>query len=347
MKWKVNEVTKYIRNPDPAVKVFFIHGNNEGYVNEVEKSLATAIADVKDPFTVDNFDSKDREFDEERFFMALNTMSLMMNRRLIRINGIRTGMDKWIKRVLKEYTGDTLVLIKSDYVNKDNEMFKLFNNKNEPALVMVTCFEPDAGYMHNMIAEEVKKAGKTIDNDVINWIIRTNSKDYLVAKSELEKLITYAWDKNKITIDDVKAVANENAEVNIQKTINAVLNGDLPKIGPMLFELFSEENSPSTVVTLITRQMSEYVAGIKEAKQLLASGEDTEKVLKGVFHVPFMAHPQAQITRRFIDLWSYEKLDMVGKEMLELEKLSRGQSMPVEIITERSMYKIACLKTNS
>ena len=344
MKWNIGKLTDYMRHPDTTVKAFLIHGNNEGYVNETEKSLAAAVADIKDPFSVDNFDAKDKDFTEERFFAALNTMSLMMNRRLVRINGIRAGMAEWLKK-MKDYAGDTLVLIKSEYVRNADAVSKFFTN--EPGFVIIPCFEPDAGQMRNMIVDEVKKAGKIIDGDVINWLIRTNGKDYLIAKSELDKLITYAWDKEKITIDDVMAVANENSEVNVQKLINSVLNGDLPKIGPMLFEMFSEESSPSSVVAQITRQLSGYAAKIKAAKQLIADGEDREKVLKTVFNFPYKGHPQDTITRIFINLWSYEKLDMIGREMLDLEKMSRGQDMPVEIITERSMYKIASLKTNS
>jgi len=343
MKWQIKNIKDYIKHPDPAIKAFFIHGDNEGYVSEIEKSLALCIADLNDSFSVDNFTGKD--LSEENFFAALSTMSLMMNRRVIRINGIRKGMDEMIKKMLVEYTGDTLVLIKSGRVDKKNAIYKLF--ESNPDLVMVACFDADVGYMKNMIAEEVRKCGKIIDDNVINWLIRNNDKDYLVAKSELEKLITYAWDKEKITIEDVLAVAEENTEVNSQKLINAVLNGDLPRIGPILFELFAAENSPVSVVMMITRTLSNYVCELKMAKELISEGKDENNVLRTVCHVPFLAHPQTQMTRRFINLWSYEKLDMISKEMLNLEKISRDQYMPIEIIAERSMYKIACLKTNS
>lgn len=341
MIWDKQKVANFIKNNDKNIKAVLIHSDNEGYVNETEREIASSVANLNDAFLVDELDGENLK--ETDFMTAINTLALTMQRRVVRINGTGKSLPDLIRKMVAEYAGDTLVIIRADYLKKGLALRTLF--QTSPVLAEIVHYGDSEQEIKALVIAMVKKYNKNIDNDAVNYISKNNGLDFLIVKSEMEKLITYAWEKETINLSDAMAVIDDNTGVSVDDIIYGTLNGDFEKITKALSRFFLEENNPSSVAIMVTRLFFSHIDKMREGQSRMNEGQDIDKAVAGI--KPQIHFSVAPMFKKHLMIWNASKLDEVTKILFELEKSCKITKMPIEILSERALFKIASIKTNS
>ena len=142
----------------------------------------------------------DISFDELK--SELNNISLFGTKEIIRLTNIST-FDAKLKELVKADNHHVLV-ITADELTPASALRKTF--ETEKNLAAIACYHDDATSVEKIVRKYCMDAKKTISADALKYLSHILYGDRYIIINEIEKLLTYAHDKNEITLEDVTAV---------------------------------------------------------------------------------------------------------------------------------------------
>lgn len=205
---------------------------------------------------------------------------------------------------------------------------------------IVSCQAPDAKDLRTRAAELLKERGKTAEKSVIDLLAAksvsassSSGGDLNTLKSEVEKLVAYAGDQEKITLRDAEELIAAAPEENIFKLLDAVTASDVKSAVRQTEILLGSGEKPDAVaartLVMLQRQfrilslakaLGERKGGIKAAMsedfKILLSGE-----LIGLMSSQgYRLNGYAQTASRF----SWERLSESMKDILLCDMALKG-----------------------
>ncbi len=130
------------------------------------------------------------------------------------------------------------------YLTKNIETKKYIVNKKSDSI-------------YDYIKEEVERNNMTIDSLALTQFVNRIGRDHSMLENELNKLITYAYDKKRITSDMVYEVVSRNIDDNIYELVNAFLENNINKTMEIYYDLKSIKIDPIWMLTVITSKFQE------------------------------------------------------------------------------------------
>ncbi|XMB72670.1 DNA polymerase III subunit delta [Mycoplasmatota bacterium WC30] len=149
------------------------------------------------------------------------------------------------------------------YLTKNIESKKYIVNKKSDSI-------------YDYIKEEVERNNMTIDSLALTQFVNRIGRDYAMLENELNKLITYAYNKKRITSDMVYEVVSRNIDDNIYELVNAFLEKNINKTMEIYYDLKSIKIDPIWMLTVITSKFQE----ILYTKELLKQKYKNEDIMK-------------------------------------------------------------------
>lgn len=195
------------------------------------------------------------------FLSDKNALSAEAAESLKRYCGYLNPTTLWIMTVAGEKLDYRKNLVK--YLTKNIEA-KAFNQSN------------DTKSIYKAIQEAVEKNGLVIDSLALTQFVNRIGNDSEMLENELEKLITYALDKKRITSDMVYDVVSRDIESNIFELVNAYLAKDVNKTLGIYRDLQSIKIDPIWMLGTITSKFQE-ILYTKELLRLRYKNEDIMK----------------------------------------------------------------------
>ena len=106
--------------------------------------------------------------------------------------------------------------------------------------------------------------GKKITKADMAYFIANVGTDMEILSQEIEKLISYAYDKNVINKNDIDAVCIKQLNVRIFDMIDAISVKNQQKTLDCYYELIAEKEPPMRILFMISRQFNLISTNIKE-----------------------------------------------------------------------------------
>lgn len=105
------------------------------------------------------------------------------------------------------------------------------------------------------VVDRFKQAGKKIPPIAARSLVEANGKLGLMnLNNEVEKLMTFTWDKKEVTLQDVEMVAVPNLEQNIFYVVDEAVSGNFPKALAGIRELLTMKEAPPKILSMLGRQ---------------------------------------------------------------------------------------------
>lgn len=123
--------------------------------------------------------------------------------------------------------------------------------------------------------ERFAEAGKFIDSSALALFLPRVGTDFAVIKSEVDKLVDYVGDSDKITRDDVSAVTSESPEEKIFKLVDAIGTKRPAEAMAHLDDLFESGDRPEEEAPKTLSNIARQVRLVWQAKMLLEAGVRT------------------------------------------------------------------------
>lgn len=175
------------------------------------------------------------------------------------------------------------------------------------------------------------KDGKKITSANMSYLIANVGTDMEVLSKEIEKLVSYALNKDVISKDDIDAVCIKQLNVRIFDMVDAISVKNQQKTLDCYYELIAEKEPPMRILFMVARQFNL----ILQAKDLSARGMNRDQIAQAMRVQGFIASKSINQSRNF----SVAELKSALAESVRTEEMIKRGTMDENIGVEMLLIK--------
>ena len=276
MKILAKNIDSFVKKPAAEALAILVYGPDEGLIRERLDILTRGVvADIHDPFNVVEFSADALTENPSRLIDEVQSISMLGGRRVVRV---RDAGDK-IKEIAKDVLaalrdGDNLVLLEAGELSPRSTLRELFEKAENAAAL--PCYVEDERDIGKIINESLRAAGYTFSAEAVTYMAGNVIGDRAIARSEVEKLITYMGpEKKNISLDDVVACVGNSAALSLDDLAKHVASGQFGPADRILDHIIYEGIPAVTVL----RNLQNYFMRLHITKSRIQKGESTEAAM--------------------------------------------------------------------
>jgi DNA polymerase III subunit delta len=334
---KAGDVERSLAKPPSGLIAALVFGPDAGLVHERAERLArTAVADLADPFRVCDLEESALTSDPARLADEAASISMLGGRRVVRVRG-GNALAKIFEAFLDAPKGDALVVVEAGDLAKSAALRALFEDKDRENVIAIACYPDTQRDLSDIVRSALKDEGLAISAEALEDSVSRLGSDRGVTRRELEKLALYARGQKSVSLEDVRAVLGDEAEVRVEQVCDAAGEGDLPRLDLALERLWSSDTNPSQIL----RAAMGHFQRLLQVKLAHERGESVDAAMKRGWpqiHFSRTTSFKAQVAR-----WSEARLLDAGDLLLETEALTRTTGVPAEAATARALFNVAAM----
>jgi DNA polymerase-3 subunit delta len=265
---------------------FLIYGENTGLKQDIVKSVI-GLKEKKD------IKYKQFKFEEEEIIKNQNDFFNLIN------------------EISKKDIKDILIFFEADQLEKKSKIRNLFEKDND--LVCIACYRDNNFDLIKIINDEIKQTKIKLSTESINLLIERANGDRNNLRNEVNKLKSFAFNKQMISYDQVKELTNMVGNYQNDYIVNICLNGAKKKLNKILRENdFSFEDF--LILLKIFSKKTHRLLKIKIFNRL-------EKNLDQIFNQikPPIFWKEKEDVKKQVRLWNEKKLNLIIKKINEIE----------------------------
>ena len=335
------DIERFLKSPDPGVRVAVIYGRDMGVVRDRGHQLAARIAaNPDDPFDVAQLTETDLDGDAARLEGELASQSLMGGRRLVRLRfaSDKASLDKIVAEALVRHAAgelnpDAFLLIEAGNLGKDSGLRKAA--EKAAAAAVIPCYEDEPGDVARMVKETLARDNVSLNADALNVFVARLPKERGVARQEIERLALYLGPGSGVTATpaDLEPFLGVEPEASLSDAAADAFGARLAQAQAGLRRAAQEgEAGPAAV-----RALGLYLGRLRRTLTLAKSGAGLQEAAKasGVFW------KQEREFLRQARAWTLEELDRLQPDVLAADKACKTAGSPDSLIAERLARSVA------
>lgn len=329
-------IDRTLSHPAKNLVAALIFGPDQGLVRERAETLIKSIVpDLKDPFLIADLDDGVLASDPARLFDEAAAIAMLGGRRVVRVRGAGNSLAKLFERFLDEPVGDALVVVEGGDLSKGTGLRRVFDAADNAA--SIACYGDNARDLPDVVRDALKTYGLSIAPDALADAASRLGSDRGVTRRELEKLALFAHGQKQVTLDDVRAILGDEAEVRSEEALDAAGQGDLKRLDLALERLWLAGTSPVAIARLAMSHFQRLALVRAETDK----GETVENALRKLR--PPLHFMRAASFRSQLGAWDSQRLGDALDLLLETEALCKTTGVPAETVTARALFNIASL----
>lgn len=295
MKIPAKNIDGFVKKPPAETLALLVYGPDEGLMRERMDILTrSVVADIRDPFNVAEFSAAALAENPSRLLDEALALSMLGGRRVVRVHDAGDSITGLVKDALSALKpGDNLIVIGAGDLGPRSSLRDLF--EKAPSAAAIPCYVEDARDIGRVIGESLRAAGYNPSPDALAYLAQNVTGDRAVARSEVEKLITYMGAEKKISFEDAAACVGDSADLPLDDLAKNAASGNFAEADRVLNYLLSEGMPPVTIL----RSLQGYFMRLHVTKARVQKGEgleDAGKKLRPPLFWKAKASFEAQVT---------------------------------------------------
>ena len=183
------------------------------------------------------------------------TLPFFADRRVILISdsGFFKSSQEQLAEYLSEIQETTFFIFVESEVDKRSKTYKAVSKSG----AAIDFSMPDQKTLTTWMGKRIRLAGKTISREAWQeFFERTNdSMDHM--DKEMEKLLSYTYDKDSISLEDVESICTKQVQTKIFDMIGFIGSKNLPKAMELCHDMLAAKARPLRILALIARQFDQ------------------------------------------------------------------------------------------
>jgi len=334
---KSYEIEKKISNLI-KLNLVLLYGENNGLKKDVREIIIENFKKEKDDIEFLSFYEDEILQNEENLYNAIFSGSLFSNKKIITINNTTDKMLKQIEKIIDKDPKNILLIIFSQILEKKSKLRNLFEKQDNT--ICVACYLDSEKDLENITYTELKKNNINLSRESVNLIIEKSNQDRENLKNELEKIKSFAYNKKKIEIDQIKSLINFSGEYKSDSLINECLCGNILQFKRILSELYSNTVNQIFLLRILSNKI-----------QRLLKMKESEKNYNNIDNLinnskPFIFWKEKPIIKKQLSIWAYNDLKSIIYEVNNVELLCKKNPQISQIIAFKFFSEL-CKRANS
>jgi DNA polymerase-3 subunit delta len=336
MMIKTGDADRFVAKPPKDLSAVLVFGPDQGLVRErAEALIRSVVPDLKDPFLIADLDDGVLASDPARLFDEAAAISMLGGRRVVRVRSAGNSLAKLFERFLDDPAGDALVVVEGGDLAKSASLPKVFLAADNAAAIV--CYGDSPRDLPDVIRDTLRAEGLSIAPEALADAASRLGSDRGVTRRELEKLALYARGSKQVSLDDVRAVLGDEAEVRTDEALVAAAEGNLKNLDLALERLWVSGTSPAQIIRMALSHFQRLALARSEVEKG-DSIDNAMRKLRPPIHFMRQASFKAQA-----NIWDTARLLDACDLLLETEALTRTTAVPAETVTARALFNIAAM----
>ena len=305
------------RNPSNFLKynVFLLYGENSGLKKDIRESIKIVVSQQDANIELLSLYENDIIDNEENFYNSIYSGSLFSNKKIITINN---GTDKIIKQVndiVDRYPENVYLIIFADVLEKKSKLRNFFETNLKT--LCIPCYLDNDKDLEIIAKAELKKNNITLSRESVNLLIEKSNNDRNNLKNEIGKIISFALNKKKLEIDEIKSIINFSGEYKSDSLINECLCGNILQYKKILPELYL--NAVNQISLL--RILSNKIQRLLNMKEMEGNYNDLDGFLNSL--KPPIFWKEKPMVKKQLTIWTLDNLKKTIYEINDIELLCK------------------------
>ena len=308
-------------------QVYLLYGEEAYLRSQYRDKLKTALQGGGDAMNCHYFEGKDIAVGE--IIDLAETMPFLAERRVLVLenSGLFSHGGEQLAEYLQAPAPTAYFVFVEASVDKRSKLYKAVTAKGRA----VEFKAQDESVLQRWILGILKREGKNITGNDLNFFLDKTGSDMENIRAELEKLLCYCMDRDVITAQDIEAVCTKQISNQIFDMINAIADKKQRKAMELYYDLLALKEPPMRILYLITRQFNLLL----QVKELKAKGCDGNTIGEKVGLAGFIARKYMTQASRF----RVEDLRRAVEDCVEAEEAVKtgkmNDVMSVELLIVR------------
>lgn len=335
VKLAFKAIDGFAKNPPADMLAVLVYGPDEGLVRERMALLTRhVVPDANDPFGVVELAAGDLGDTPSRLLDEAQSISMLGGRRVVRLRDADDKVANAVKATLAALrAGDNLVLVSAGELPPRSALRQMF--EAAPNAAALPCYVEDERDIARVLKDGLRDAGYNMPSDALVYMSANVVGDRGVARSEIEKLITYMGGQRDIGLQDVIACVGSSAALSLDDLSKHVASGLYAEADRILSFVLSEGLPAVTVL----RTLQNYFTRLSITRARIDRGENIEAAMKKLRPEVFWKHKaafEAQVTG-----WSAEALQQALALLMSVEAKCKQTGSDPQILCSRAILSLA------
>jgi DNA polymerase-3 subunit delta len=290
---------------------FLIYGENTGLKQDIIKSVIESKEKKNIKHKQFKFEEEEIIKNQNDFFNLIFSGSLFDKKKVIFVNRTTDRLFNLISEISKKDIKDILIFFEADQLEKKSKIRNLF--EKDKNLVCIACYQDNNFDLIKIINDEIKQTKIKLSTESINLLIERASGDRNNLRNEVNKLKSFALDKQMVSYDQVKELTNMVGNYQNDYIVNICLNGDKKKLNKIL----RENNFSFEDFLILLKIFSKKIHRLLKIKIF----NRLEKNLDQIFNQirPPIFWKEKEDVKKQVRLWNEKKLNLIIKKINEIE----------------------------
>ncbi len=306
--------------------VYLLYGEEEYLKKQYKNKFIEAIC-AGDTMNYSYYEGKG--IDIKELMSTADTLPFFAERRLIVVEN--SGFFKSSNEELAEYlSGEnestSIVFVESD-VDKRNKLFKTVSAKGYVCELGVQ----NQSTLESWIGAMVTKNGKSISKPAVLKLLEAVGNDMVNISTELEKLISYVGEREKIEAEDIDKICSVSVSAKVFDMVDALSAHNRERAVEIYKDLISLKEPPMRILFMIMRQFN-IMLMVSELKN---AGHDYKEIATKAGIQPFVVTKVIKQLNNF----SVTTLKVAMEDGLKLEEDFKNGRIAENVAVEMLLIK--------
>ena len=293
---------------------FLFYGENFGLKKDLKDFVFNEIKHNNDIENLSFFEN-DILNNVENFYNSIYSGSLFSNKKIITINEASDKIINLVSDIFEKYNENVILIFFSQILEKKSKL-RIFFEKNKKT-VCVPCYLDSQRDLEFIVQEELKKNNLSLSREIINLLIEKSNFDRNNLRNEVEKIISYSFNKKKIEIDNIKYLINFSGDYKSDIFVNECLCGNITAYKKIISELYIGAVNQ----ILLFRILANKIQCLLKIKEQENDSKNLDYLIDN-FRPPIF-WKEKPIVKKQLSIWKSKDLEKVVKEINATELLCK------------------------
>ncbi|WJW79548.1 DNA polymerase III subunit delta [Bartonella sp. TP] len=340
MQKKPSEINNFLNAYNSKFSSLLFYGPNHGlvsgraanYARLASNAFNIALTDILSTIILH---ADELESNPQRLLDEIQTLSFFNHKKIIWLKHLNTqpNLTKLLSNLVTSELVDSLLLIEAGDLKKTNGL--RIKTESSAYSMAIPCFNDDANSLNGLINEILQKYRLQIDASTQQILLQQLGSDYLLSKSEIEKLCLYCAHKGQITTEDVIAVISNVSAFNLTEIIDYMLLGNLAQFNNNFEKYIASGESAIGILNSAIRQLSQ----LQALRYELDNGQNANQLIEKIRPPVFFKRKKTLETA--LQLWPLSAINRALALLQEANLQCRLNNKSEIIITQTLCLKLA------
>jgi len=317
---------------------FLLYGENLGLKKDIKNFITNELKQKNNNIEIISLYENEIVKNQDHFFNLIYSGSLFSQKKIITVYESTDKIFNLVEQAAEKYSEDIYLIFFSNVLEKKSKLRTFF--EKEKNLICTACYLDNERDLSTIAQLELKKNNIILSREIINLLVEKSNADRNNLRNEIEKIISYSFNKEKIEIDEIKSLINFSGDYKSDIFINECLCGDVTQYKKIISELYI--NTVNQILFL--RILSNKIHRLLRIKEQENKSNDLDKLLSSF--KPTIFWKEKPIVKKQLSIWKLSELKKIIPDINKTEILCKKNPQVSNSIFFNFFMEI-CKKANS